>query len=60
MSGWIKCSERLPVSGYVLTYRPSAPHDNKVATLQYESHRERFGGQYQVTHWQPLPSPPTE
>ncbi|MNP13816.1 hypothetical protein D3C76_1061120 [compost metagenome] len=60
MSGWIKCSDRLPVSGYVLTYRPQAPSGNKVATINYDYHQERFGGQYPVTHWQPLPSPPTE
>ncbi|WP_024717822.1 DUF551 domain-containing protein [Pseudomonas putida] len=60
MSGWIKCSDRLPVSGYVLTYRPQAPSGNKVAAINYDYHQERFGGQYPVTHWQPLPEPPTE
>lgn len=60
MSQWIKCSERLPVSGYVLTYRPCAPNGNKIATINYDYQQARFGGQYHVTHWMPLPAPPED
>lgn len=58
MSEWIKCSVRMPVCGYVITFRPSAPKGNEIATINYDYIQERFGGQYPVTHWMPLPSPP--
>jgi len=48
----------MPVCGYVITFRPSAPKGNEIATINYDYIQERFGGQYPVTHWMPLPSPP--
>jgi hypothetical protein len=58
VSNWISVDESLPPWGYCLTYRPSAPIGNKIATLQYVPHINSFSGAYKVTHWQPLPEPP--
>jgi len=53
-NGWIKCSERLPSdNNQYLTYSK----DNKV-DLQYFFPFDNSFAEQNVTHWQPLPSPP--
>lgn len=68
MSGWIKCEDQMPEQ---LLSVLAAGRGGKVFNLY--RHGERwlvdgpFNGQHQsgevkfpITHWQPLPSPPTE
>lgn len=60
-SEWISVDERLPTWGYVIAYRPDAPRDNKIATIQYVPHyspNNGFCGNFKATHWMPLPEPP--
>lgn len=73
MSGWIKCSETLPDlpkgggKHRVLAYTPAKRAQiltNGAAFLYWNGHDWRyFDGsrfEHRVTHWQPLPTPPTE
>ena len=57
MGEWISAEDRLPPWGYCLTYRPDAPSDNQIATVQYNPHYKGFSGGFLVTHWMPLPDP---
>ena len=57
---WINVKEKLPLIGYVIAYRPSAPKGNEVSTINYDYYQKRFCGQYPVTHWMPLPISPEE
>lgn len=72
MSGWIKCSERYPDNGvYVLVYFNEGQavafcgdvlDHNKKYMHKYWADEEyacSYGGG-EVTHWQPLPPPPSE
>ncbi|MGH9930724.1 MAG: hypothetical protein ACREA9_16060 [Pyrinomonadaceae bacterium] len=56
--GWVSVGERLPTWGYCIAYRPGAPSDNRISTLQYSPHAGGFSGNYIVTHWKPLPPSP--
>ena len=56
---WISVDDRLPNHGFVLVYRPSDTL-TKIATIKYDAVMERFGGKSKVTHWLPLPQPPSQ
>ena len=72
MSDWIKCSDRLPeaamadpdCSDNVLAYQIHVGHQMLQAfysqddQLWYDQAGDQLDGE--VTHWQPLPAPPTE
>lgn len=72
MSEWIKCSDRLPelapddneCSDKVLVYevdfgpRMLQAFYSRDDELWYDQNGDQLNGS--VTHWQPLPSPPTE
>ncbi|WP_081315113.1 DUF551 domain-containing protein [Pseudomonas putida] len=76
MSGWIKCSDRQPSGDakYVLAHGTSTATPEPSVMIGwycYGSWLEANNGDYidggygndypaVVTHWQPLPSPPTE
>jgi len=57
---WISVEDELPRWGYVIAFRPDAPKGNEVATVQYNPHHLGFYGNFEVTHWMPLPKPPKE
>lgn len=65
MNKWIKCSERMPQSEEgidLLVYRPSAhepPGRDLNVTIKRYSDRLGFSGLHEVTHWMPLPAPPS-
>lgn len=77
MSGWIKCSDRLPESGEPVLIRfengdhyvgalfwdePIQPEET-FDPYRYWDDPENNGCDWSsedVTHWHPLPSPPTE
>jgi len=72
MSNWIKCSDRLPelasddpdCSDNVLAYQIYFGHQMLQAfysrddQLWYDQGGDQLDGE--ITHWQPLPAPPTE
>lgn len=78
MSGWIKCSDRLPDAGVVVLASgfkfESCGGGRWVEPVIYDEGcyhplQDAGDGEYvadfdgemnEVTHWQPLPSPPTE
>ena len=71
MSDWIKCSDRLPEhDAQVLVYRGDSIGDIFLAEclILDGGHKRRwlyggteyFAGHDNITHWTPLPNPPTE
>lgn len=77
MSGWIKCSDRLPQVGTkVLAWneqygaRESLYREHGEGSIAYahgyppyfswEEPQSSWASSWKPTHWQPLPSPPTE
>lgn len=76
MSGWIKCSDKLPSgpASYVLAYGTSSSTEEPSVIVAWFNHGHwleanngdyidgGYGNDYpaKVTHWQPIPAPPTE
>ncbi len=58
-SGWISVKDRLPL-GYCIAFRPKAHSGTQVATVFYDWKMKRWGGNFEVTHWMPLPDAPPE
>jgi hypothetical protein len=60
---WIKCSERMPNTGMVVLFaRPCVVHFGWLVTSG-NYWRDESGSWVplaDVTHWQPLPEPPSE
>lgn len=59
---WISVEDRLPLgcSRNYLTYRPSAPIESRVSSTWYDPNYNGWSGKYSVTHWMPLPAPPSK
>ncbi|WP_404700725.1 DUF551 domain-containing protein [Pseudomonas sp. 3HC3] len=77
MSGWIKCSDRLPEVGSTVLAWNEAYGARESQYLEYgegsiahfhgyppyfswEEPQSSWASSWKPTHWQPLPSPPTE
>lgn len=71
MSGWIKCSDRLPPGpGSYLTHSPQSPYPIHIGVWlereqawEHEWHRKKrseIKPKTWITHWHELPSLPTE
>jgi hypothetical protein len=71
--GWIKCSEHMPElpkgggKAWVIAYTPARKAQsafNGARFLYWNGIDWRYGDgsrfEHRVTHWQPLPTPPTE
>ena len=57
---WISVKERLPVIGQtVLCYRDIDSKSDHAYATTWSQEEERFYKLNSVTHWQPLPTPPT-
>ena len=67
MSEWIKCSDEMPEQGQkVLVFRPHAhekPYKDpnyKICTYAGEDIFINSHFEHEITHWMPLPKPPTK
>jgi hypothetical protein len=69
MSDWIKCSERYPDIGKEVLIRIPVCEKFNIENAKYRGEGEFLGAwfdtrgkgrPYKVTHWMPLPPPPTE
>lgn len=60
MENWKRTKKEQPkLHGMYLTYRPNAPLGNQVATIRWDDAMKRWCGNFNVTHWMPLPEAPT-
>jgi len=64
---WVKCSERMPPHGFCICYNTDIsdvaehfynPRDNSFTFTNYTG--ENVVSADRITHWQPLPEPPTK
>lgn len=62
--GWVSIQDRLPeATGEYLLFRPTAHHkpanDPNVCIGVYFANIRQFDGRHDVTHWMPIPAPPS-